>query len=240
MSVPLLELHQVCKKFNDGDARGHVEALRAINFTVQAGEFVSILGPSGCGKSTLLRIIAGLTNVTAGQCLYKGQPITKPSLERGYVFQQPRLFPWLTVLENISLAGGKSEELLEKMDLKDFGHALPHELSGGMASRVALARALAPKPGLLLLDEPLVNLDLNLRVALQTELQRIWEQEGVTCIFVTHDLEEALSLGTRLVLLTKRPGRIKYDQPLDMPFPRKRYPKQLEAAKAQLVAWMEE
>lgn len=241
LPAPLLQLQQVFKKFNDGDERGNVETLRNVNLTVQGGEFVSILGPSGCGKSTLLRIIAGLTAPTAGQCLYKGQPVTKPSLERGYVFQDPRLFPWLTVLENINLAGAgvNGEELLGKMDLAEFGQALPHELSGGMARRVALARALAPQPSLLLLDEPLANLDLPLRQHLQEELQRIWEQQGVTCILVTHDIDEALALGTRLILLSKRPASIRYDLPLDLPFPRKIHQEQVAILKAQVLEWME-
>ena len=241
MSAPLLQLQQVSKKFNDGDARGNVLALRDVNLTVQKGEFVSILGPSGCGKSTLLRIIAGLTAPTAGRCLYKGQPVTKPSLERGYVFQDPRLFPWLTVLENINLANSSinGEELLKKMDLAEFGQALPHELSGGMARRVALARALAPRPSLLLLDEPLASLDLPLRHNLQTELQRIWEQHGVTCILVTHDIDEALALGTRLIMLSKRPGSIRYDIPLELSLPLTGHQERVRALKTQVLEWME-
>lgn len=241
MGAPLLELQHISKKFNDGDPRGNVEALKDVTLTVEDGEFVTILGPSGCGKSTLLRIIAGLTAPTQGQCLYKGEVVTKPSLERGYVFQDPRLFPWLTVLENIKLAvenGQRAESLLETMDLVGFGQALPHELSGGMARRVALARALAPKPSLLLLDEPLANLDQKLRANLQRELRRIWEEEAVTCILVTHNIDEALALGTRIVLLSKRPGRVEQDEPLDIPFPRNLYPKELEAAKTQVLAWM--
>ncbi|NMA60936.1 MAG: ABC transporter ATP-binding protein [Firmicutes bacterium] len=241
MSAPLLQLQQVSKRFNDGDERGNVVALRDISLTVHEGEFVSVLGPSGCGKSTLLRIIAGLTAPTTGQCLYKGQPVNKPSLERGYVFQDPRLFPWLTVLENINLAGAgaNGEELLNKMDLAEFGQALPHELSGGMARRVALARALAPQPHLLLLDEPLANLDVPLRQNLQAELQRIWEQQGVTCILVTHNIDEALALGTRLILLSKRPAIIRYDLALDMSFPRKIHQAQVAALKTQILEWME-
>lgn len=239
MSAPLLQLNQVSKTFNDGDIRGEVEALRDVSLTVSKGEFVTILGPSGCGKSTLLRIIAGLTPVSSGECWYKGQQVTKPSLERGYVFQDPRLFPWLNVLENINLAGNNGKELLKKMDLMEFGRALPHELSGGMARRVALARALAPQPSLLLLDEPLANLDPKLRVNLQDELQRIWQQEGVTCILVTHNVDEAINLGTRIILLSKRPGVIKQDQILDLPFPRSRYPKFVKAAKGQILSWME-
>lgn len=239
LSTPLLQLNQVSKTFNDGDARGEVEALRRVSLTVNEGEFVTILGPSGCGKSTLLRIIAGLTPLSSGECLYKGEPVIKPSLERGYVFQDPRLFPWLNVLENINLAGNDGKELLRKMDLTEFSRAFPHELSGGMARRVALARALVPRPNLLLLDEPLANLDPKLRVNLQEELQRIWEREGVTCILVTHNLDEAINLGTRIILLSKRPGVIKQDQPLDLPFPRRRYPKFVKAAKAQISTWME-
>lgn len=232
MSVPLLQVHQVSKKFNDDGTRAEVEALRDVSFTVEKGEFLSIIGPSGCGKSTLLRTIAGLTMPSVGKCLHKGELVTKPSLERGYVFQEPRLFPWLTVLQNISLGGGNGEELLKKMDLTGFGQAMPHELSGGMASRVALARALAPKPDLLLLDEPFANLDQKLRNKLKVELRKIWEQEGVTCIFVTHDLEEALELGTRLMVLSKRPGKILCDQLLDCE-------DQVDATRSHILTWME-
>lgn len=240
MNVPLLRLQHIFKKFNDGDPRGEIEALRDISFDVKKGEFITVLGPSGCGKSTLLRIIAGLIKPCAGQCLFKNEPISEPSLERGYVFQEPRLFPWLTVLENIRLAGGDGETLLKKMDLTGFGQALPHELSGGMARRVALARALAPKPDVLLLDEPLSNLDVTLRTSLQAELLRIWQEEKVTCILVTHNIEEALRLGTRMIILSRRPGQIKQDQPIDLPFPRERNPRHLQAAVSQIRNWMEE
>lgn len=238
LPIPLLELEHVSKKFNDGDSRGNVQALYDLNLKVEEGEFVTILGPSGCGKSTLLRIIAGLTLPTEGCCYYKGQRVTKPSLERGCVFQEPRLFPWLTVLENIRLAGSNGEALLAKMDLTGFEQALPHELSGGMARRVSLARALVAKPRLLLLDEPLSNLDQTLRTTIQDELHRIWREEGITCIMVTHQLDEALALGTRLVLLSKRPGKVERDQSLDLPFPRKHYPNDVEAAKTQILTWI--
>lgn len=231
MPVPLLELRQVSKKFHDRLGQ-EVQALRNVNLTLEKGEFLTIVGPSGCGKSSLLRIIAGLILPSSGHCLYKGECVSKPSLERCYVFQEPRLFPWLTVLENIGLAGGSAQELLERMDLQGFGEALPHELSGGMAQRVALARTLAQKPDLLLLDEPLANLDGHLRRRLQLELRRIWQQEGVTCILVTHDIEEALALGTRLVVLSKRPGRVTVDQSLVSGQP-------LSASKEQVLAWME-
>ena len=229
MPVPLLKLHQVSKTYHDGWGN-EVDALRNICFTLEEGEFLTILGPSGCGKSTLLRIIAGLLPPSGGRCLYKGEPIRKPSLERGYVFQEPRLCPWLTVLENIGLGGGSAQEIVEKMDLQGFGEALPHELSGGMAQRVALARALAAKPKLLLLDEPLASLDSHLRSRLQMELRRIWQQEGVTCILVTHDIEEALALGTRLMVLSRRPGRVLIDQSLAAG---------LRLNKEQVLAWME-
>lgn len=232
MPSALLELRQVSKRFRRDDEENTLEALGEVSFAVQKGEFLSIIGPSGCGKSTLLRIIAGLITPSTGECLHNGQLVSKPSLERGLVFQDPRLFPWLTVRENIGLAGNRSEELLETMDLQGFGDALPHDLSGGMASRVALARALAPRPNLLLLDEPLANLDQKLRSKLQGELRGIWKKEGVTCILVTHDIEEALALGTRLLVLSKRPGRILRDTPLMCLEDR-------EALKPQVLAWME-
>jgi len=229
---PLLELRQVSKNYKLEDSKQELEVLTNINFMVQRGEFVSIVGPSGCGKSTLLLIIAGLIAPNDGECLYKGEVVKKPSLERGLVFQEPRLLPWLTVKDNIGLAGEYDEGLLKKMDLEDFSHAFPHELSGGMASRVALARALAPRPDLLLLDEPLATLDQNLRSKLQGELQRIWKDEGVTCILVTHDLNEALALGTRLIVLGKRPGTILHDTSLQDSMEK-------EAMKEQVLTWME-
>ena len=219
MGRPVLQLENVSKKFNDGDERGTVVALEGLDLTICAGEFVTIIGPSGCGKTTLLRIMAGLTSPSEGHCYYKGNEIVGPSLERGYVFQDPRLFPWLTVLDNVRLAGEKGERFLAKMHLSEFKDAFPHELSGGMAKRAALARALAAEPDLLLLDEPLTNLDLSTRTGLQKELHNIWQQ-GVTCILVTHDIDEALILGTRLILLSQRPARIMHDISLNEPFPR--------------------
>ncbi len=232
MPSVLLELRQVSKSFKRGDGEEGIKALGKVSFTVHKGEFLSIIGPSGCGKSTLLRIIAGLITSSTGECLYKGELVREPGLERGLVFQEPRLFPWLTITENIALAGDRTEELLVKMDLQGFGHVLPRELSGGMASRVALARALAPEPDLLLLDEPLATLDQKLRVKLQSELRRIWQEEGVTCILVTHDIDEALALGTRLIVLSRRPGRILCDKPLTCAEHR-------DTLKEQVLAWIE-
>ncbi len=237
MASPLLQLEHISKIFNEGRGK-EVVALEDINLKVDIGEFITILGPSGCGKSTLLRIISGLTFPSKGQCFYRGRIVDKPSLERGYVFQDPRLFPWLTVLENINLAGGNGEDLLKKMQLEEFRNALPHELSGGMARRVALARALLPEPNLLLLDEPLTNLDLSLQESLKGELHKIW-LDGVTCILVTHNLDEALELGTRLILLTQRPGTIYKDVPIDLPFPRRFVPEELLELKQKILQWME-
>lgn len=219
MARPVLQLENVSKKFNDGDGRGTIVALQNMDLAIQEGEFVTIIGPSGCGKTTMLRIMAGLTAPSSGRCLYKGKEVSGPSLERGYVFQDPRLFPWLTVLDNVRLAGNKGERFLAKMHLSEFKNAFPHELSGGMAKRVALARALAPEPDVLLLDEPLTNLDLSTRSSLQKELHNIWQQ-GVTCVLVTHDIDEALTLGTRLILLSQRPAVIQHDIVFDLPFPR--------------------
>ena len=227
-------MENVSKKFNDGDDRGTIVALEGLDLTIRAGEFVTIIGPSGCGKTTLLRIMAGLTSPSDGHCYYNGKEIVGPSLERGYVFQDPRLFPWLTVLDNVRLAGEKGEWFLAKMHLSEFKDAFPHELSGGMAKRVALARALAPEPDLLLLDEPLTNLDLSTRKSLQKELHNIWQQ-GVTCILVTHDIDEALTLGTRLILLSQRPARIMHDIMLDSPFPRNQNSEEYQSWKQRII-----
>lgn len=201
-----------------------------ITLSIKPGEFVSIVGSSGCGKSTLLRLIIGLENDYHGDILLDGSRIVGTSLERGIVFQEHRLFPWLTVEQNVSLGllnapgsvaqkRASVQEHIELVGLKGFEAAYPHQLSGGMSQRVAIARALVNRPEVLLLDEPFGALDAITRNHLQQELQRIWEQEGITMILVTHDVEEAVYLGDRVVVMLPRPGRIKriVDVPLARP-----------------------
>lgn len=206
--------------------------LENISLAIKPGEFVSIVGSSGCGKSTLLKLIIGLEDDYQGDILQGGNRIVGTSLERGIVFQEHRLFPWLTVEQNINIGllnntrlsaeeKRKSvQEHIELVGLKDFAGAYPYQLSGGMSQRVAIARALVNRPEVLLLDEPFGALDAFTRVRLQNELQRIWEKEGITMILVTHDVEEAVYLGDRVVVMQPRPGRIK--RIIDVPLARER------------------
>ena len=204
-----------------------------ITLTVAPGEFVSIVGSSGCGKSTLLRLIVGLENDYQGEVLLDGQRIVGTSLDRGIVFQEHRLFPWLTVAQNIALGllnakfteSEKSRSVREHIalvGLAGFESAYPHQLSGGMSQRVAIARALVNRPEVLLLDEPFGALDALTRAHLQQELHRIWRAESITMILVTHDVEEAVFLGEKVVVMEPRPGRIRRIVPVELAYPRDR------------------
>lgn len=216
-----------------------------ISLSIKPGEFVSIVGSSGCGKSTLLKLIIGLEDDYQGELLLDGSRITGTSLERGIVFQEHRLFPWLTVEQNIGIGLLNNTKLtdeekrksvrehIELVGLQDFATAYPYQLSGGMSQRVAIARALVNRPEVLLLDEPFGALDAFTRAYLQQELQHIWEKEGITMILVTHDVEEAVYLGDRVVVMQPRPGRIK--RIIDVPLPRAR-----NRASAEFIAIKEE
>jgi len=208
-----------------------IAALHGIDLTIREGEFVSIVGSSGCGKSTLLRIIAGLENGYSGDVRIGGRRISGPGLDRGMVFQEHRLIPWLTVEKNVafglnSLDNGKRDtvvrEHLELVGLAGFAKALPHQLSGGMSQRVAIARSLVNNPQLLLLDEPFGALDALTKIQLQQEILRIWEVERTTMVLVTHDIDEAIFLGDRVVVMSSRPGTIKKIVPVYLPRPRDR------------------
>jgi len=209
---------------------GEIIALNNIQLNVPKGELVTIIGPSGCGKSTLLKIVAGLDTQYTGTVLLNSKPITGPSIEKGFIFQEPRLFPWLTVEKNIAanlslrdpVVRRKVEELIELVRLKGFEKSYPRELSGGMAQRVAIARALLRNPDVLLLDEPFGALDAFTRSHLQEVLLDIWQRNGTTMLFVTHDLDEAVFLGERVVIMNPRPGHIRSILSIDLPFPRKR------------------
>lgn len=195
-------------------------AVENLSLEVKAGEFVAIVGPSGCGKSTLLDLLAGLTIPSSGQITIDGQAIKKPGLDRGIVFQQYALFPWLTAIENIEFgldAKGVDKQqryqtakyFLNLVGLSEFEHHYPNELSGGMKQRVAIARSLAYNPDILLMDEPFAALDAQTRETLQAELVKIWQQTQKTIIFITHSIDEAIYLGQRIAIMTSRPGRIK-------------------------------
>jgi sulfonate transport system ATP-binding protein len=211
-------------------AAGAVRAVDGVNLEVLPGSFVALVGPSGCGKSTLLRAISGLDTGYTGVVTVDGEPVTGISGDRGVAFQEPRLFPWMTVSQNIGFGlRGKSpdkqqrvSELTEMVELGGFELAYPSQLSGGMAQRAAIARALAPRPRLLLLDEPFGALDAFTRVRLQDVLQGIWSHEGVTTILVTHDIEEAITLAQRVVVMTPRPGRVQQILDIDLDYPRNR------------------
>lgn len=207
-------------------------ALADVSLVVEAGEFVSIIGPSGCGKSTLLRLTAGLEIADAGELLIGNQPIKGPSAERGLVFQDPNLFPWLTVRGNIQaglVARGVLHEKRREVDdfmrlvgMEGFANAYPHHLSGGMAQRVALARALINHPTVLLMDEPLGALDSFTRMKMQDEVLRLWQLRRMTTLLVTHDIEEAIYMSDRIVIMTPRPGRIDKTIVVNLERPRQR------------------
>jgi sulfonate transport system ATP-binding protein len=226
-----LQIGAVSKQFRVNGTPLNV--LDSVDLSVAPGEFLTIVGASGCGKSTLLRLIAGLDTGFQGEIILDGERVTRPSLDRGLVFQEPRLFPWLTVAQNIALGllnAGLSKaarnravsEHIALVGLTGFQDAYPHQLSGGMAQRVAIARGLVNRPGVLLLDEPFGALDALTRARLQDELQRIWAAEGITMLLVTHDVEEAVYLGDRVVVMAPRPGRIAATFDVLQPRPRDR------------------
>jgi len=228
-----LRVRNVCKVFPATHGAGATtSALDSVSFLVGAGELISIVGPSGCGKSTLLRLIAGLDDPTSGELLVGNEPITGPNAERGLVFQDPNLFPWLSVRGNIQaglVARGvlrerhpEVDEFIRLVGLDGFASAFPHHLSGGMAQRIALARALINHPKVLLLDEPLGALDAFTRMRMQDEVLRLWEARGTTMLLVTHDIDEAIYMSDRIMIMTPRPGRIEQILHVDLERPRDR------------------
>ncbi|HYM31341.1 MAG TPA: ABC transporter ATP-binding protein [Candidatus Cybelea sp.] len=236
----MLRVERVAKTFENGLA-----ALQPVSFHVGQGEIVGLLGTSGSGKSTLLRIIGGLHHASAGQVLVGRLPVRAPRLEIGLVFQEPRLMPWLTVEENVRFGlyrlskdeqAALAREALNKVGLLHFAAVYPRQLSGGMAQRVAIARALVTRPSLLLLDEPFSALDAFTRLQLQEHLLKTWEYDRPTMLFVTHDIEEALALSDRVVVLRGHPGRVDSDFALDdLTRPRKRTDAGFQAWKARIL-----
>jgi len=219
-AVPKLSMQQVNKSFRVRGAEPGFTALDDITIDLAEGEFLVLVGPSGCGKSTLLDLLGGLSAPTSGRILLDGQPVDGPGLDRGIVFQQYALLPWRTARRNIEfgleakrLPGARRRELadyyLDLVGLQGFGDRYPHELSGGMKQRVAIARSLAFDPEVLLMDEPFAALDAQTRESLQNELLRIWRATGKTILFITHGIDEAIHLGQRVAVVTSRPGRIK-------------------------------
>ena len=224
-----VKIDNVVKKFNGRG--GEMIALNGVNLDIHENEFITVVGPSGCGKSTILNIIAGLLEPTSGSVYVDGKKVEGPGPERGVVFQQYALFPWLTVRNNVKFAldmrgikGAEADAIVDKylkiVDLEKFANHYPKELSGGMKQRVAIARAYAAEPQVLLMDEPFGALDAQTRTQLQTDLLNTWEKKQKTCFFITHDVEEAIILGQRCVIMSARPGRIKKIIDIDIPYPR--------------------
>jgi NitT/TauT family transport system ATP-binding protein len=228
MSVRV-SLHDVSQQFG-GHGRESLPVLEHIDLEVEPGELVALLGPSGCGKSTLLRIIAGLDPPSGGEALIDGAPITGTDPHRALVFQDPTLFPWRDVWHNVAIGPQARHrldkdrdvvnEVIDMVGLSGFAHVRPNALSGGMAQRVSLARALVNQPSLLLLDEPLGKLDALTRLTLQQEILRLWRQAGFTALLVTHDVDEGLLMADRVVVLSDRPARILADLKIDVERPR--------------------
>jgi NitT/TauT family transport system ATP-binding protein len=215
-------------KIYEGTSR-NVTALDSLSLNIEPNEFVVVVGPSGCGKTTLLNIIAGLEKATYGEILVDGKRVTEPGADRGVIFQQYALFPWLTVQQNVEFGlkikrvprqerSRIARHYIELVGLKDFPNALPKELSGGMKQRCAIARAYAANPSILLMDEPFAALDALTRVQMQEQLHQTWEAERKTVFFITHDVEEAVFLGTRVIIM--KHGGIKEETIIDLPFPR--------------------
>lgn len=230
MAGAAIDIHHVSHAFDTPN--GHLPVLLNVDLKVQPGEFVALLGPSGCGKSTLLRLVAGLERAARGSISQNGQPITQPDPSRIVVFQDPTLFPWRTVWDNVALglqtrgllstSASRVDQVLERVGLTQFAQSFPHQLSGGMAQRVALARALVNDPELLVLDEPLGKLDSLTRLDMQSELVDLWRKNGFSALLVTHDVEEALFLAQRVIIFSARPAQIKAELRINLPYPRHR------------------
>ncbi|MDD4731107.1 MAG: ABC transporter ATP-binding protein [Desulfovibrio sp.] len=225
----MLHIDKLTKTFGQGDKA--VTALDSTDLNVGRGEFAVVVGPSGCGKSTLLNIVAGLERPTSGSVTLEGEHVTGPGAERGMVFQSYTLFPWLTVRKNVEFGlrikgvspaerADTARHYIAMVGLEEFENALPKELSGGMQQRVAIARVLANKPRMLLMDEPFGALDAQTRLQLQEQLLRVWRQEKATVLFITHDIDEAILLGDRVHVMSKRPGRLVEEVPVDLQRPR--------------------
>ena len=225
----ILRVEHLSKTFNSRE--GSTVALKDINFTTHRREFLCVVGQSGCGKSTLVRILAGLEEPSSGEVLLEGKPVTEPGTDRGMVFQGYTLFPWLTVKKNVMFGPevngyGREEaereamQWLQLVGLEKFADAYPHQLSGGMKQRVAIVRALANQPRILLMDEPFGALDAQTRCRMQVHLLEIWRKIDVTIVFITHDLEEAIFLADRILVLSAHPGEVQ--ELIEVPVPRPR------------------
>jgi sulfonate transport system ATP-binding protein len=238
-----LQIAGLAKRFEGAAGVSHA-ALAGIDLVVERCEVVSLVGTSGCGKSTLLRIISGLERPSSGEVRIESRAVTAPTPDVAMVFQEPRLMPWLTVRDNVRLAliglprdaqNARIDEALDKVGLADFAAALPRQLSGGMAQRAAIARALVRRPSVLLLDEPFSALDSFTRLKLQDHLAALWRDGGFTLILVTHDVEEAVILSDRVVVMRGQPGRIACEIAIDLPRPRVRTNGEVQALKEEII-----
>ncbi len=238
----ILDIDHVVKSFTSKKQK--VEAIKDVDFKVRRGEFISVIGPSGCGKTTLLRLIAGLETDYEGNILLDGKRVEGPGLDRGVVFQDHRLLPWLTIEENLALGfeGDKKQvkllvkKYLQKVGLDGFENAYPRQLSGGMAQRASIARALMRSPEILLLDEPLGALDSLTRYNMQEELEKIWMNNKTTMIMITHDIEEAVYLSDRIVVLDTRPCKVREIFNISLPHPRNRDSREFEEYRSTVVS----
>lgn len=250
---PIVKLKQVGKTYVSARDGQRVEALAGVDFEFKRGEFLTVVGPSGCGKSTMLSLIAGFNAPTTGQVQFEGEDVTGPSPQRGVMFQDYALFPWRTVIENVEFGPfargvdaatrrASAQKLIEVVGLSGFESRYPHELSGGMRQRCALARMLANEPKMWLMDEPLAAVDLQTRIILQDELLRLWgdgddSKERPTVMFVTHGIDEAVLLADRILVLGRRPGRIKEVVTVDLPRPRSKLRDSPEMARLVAHVW---
>ncbi len=241
-----IEVKNINKSFKS-KKNDQLSVLSDVNLTINDGELVCLLGPSGCGKTTLLRLIAGLDQPTSGEIIANGEKVVKPSGDRAVIFQQYSLFPWLTVLQNVTFGlemtkkGSKEENIetaeryLTRVGLIDFKDSYPHELSGGMKQRVAIIRSLLNHSPILLMDEPFSALDMQNRHKLQEQLIGVWKRFENTIVFVTHDVDEAVYLADKIVIMDKNPGRIAYVVDVDIERPRKRDSKEFIALQERIV-----
>ena len=229
MSQGAIALENVTLTFGEG--QNAVTALKSLSLRLRPGDFLSVLGPSGCGKSSLINTVAGFQKAQTGEVRVDGEPVSRPGPDRGVVFQQPTLFPWKLVRENVDFGlkfrnvprpqrSQMIDEILQKVGLSEFGRHYPAQLSGGMQQRVGLARVLVNKPRVMLMDEPFSSLDAQTRLMMQELLLQVWTEYGMTVLLVTHDIDEAIFLGSRLAVLTRRPGRLKALFDITLPRPR--------------------
>lgn len=249
--MAFISMKNIVKVFEDKSRKKSTIAIAGVDLEIEQNEFLCILGPSGCGKSTLLNVLAGFDKVTSGSVIVDGKEINGPGADRGVVFQQPTLMPWLTVWENISfhhkLKGFSKEQrkeqankFIEMVGLTGFENHYPHELSGGMNQRVGIARALMLNPSVILMDEPFAALDAQTKLDLQVELVKIWKKYKITVVFITHSIDEAVLLGTKVVVMTHRPGKIKEEMIIDLPEERDITSDEFNAYKRRIMGLLKE